>query len=70
MRYEDLPAGMRRRVDVQLERKPARRGKGGGSTSGHASWRCATCGERFTRWAAVERHDPRHCRIDCELEVR
>lgn len=69
MRYEDLPAGVRAQVDRKVG-APAkqRRGKGGGSTSGRASWRCANCGEVFTTWASVERHDPTHTRIDCVLE--
>jgi len=33
------------------------------------AWRCHTCGERFTSWAAAERHADSHggARIDIEL---
>lgn len=30
-------------------------------------WRCHTCGETFTSWAAAERHAdsrPGHCRLE------
>lgn len=69
MKYSELPAHLRAQVDARVGKPPAkRRGKGGGSTSGRATWKCATCSEVFTTWAAVDRHDPTHCRIDCVLE--
>lgn len=67
MRYEDLPANVRQQVDRKIGSPPKRPRGSSGLRAGHASWKCFTCDEIFTTWAAVERHDPTHPRIDCVL---
>lgn len=56
VRYEDLPAAVRARIDAQdttERRTPAPRASGERPTKG---WRCHTCGAHFTAWATVQRH--------------
>lgn len=70
MKYEDLPKNLRDRVDQADTRTGARRSRGStGTRAGHATWTCANCHEHFTTWAQVERHDPTHTRIECDLEA-
>lgn len=67
MNYEDLPANLRARVDVLAGRPRVRpRGRRGSVAGGR--WRCGTCCELFVSWAAVERHDRTHRRIECCLD--
>lgn len=64
VRAEDLPPHVR----AQLGVLPTKKGTAAVAKGGSSSWRCATCGERFTRWAPAERHaGPGHYRIEVEL---
>jgi hypothetical protein len=68
MRYEDLPAAMRAQVDAELGKTPKRRTSQRAARSGTTSrWKCASCAETFTSWAAAERHNPAHPRIEVVL---
>jgi len=64
VKLEDLPPKVRKQVKAATK-KPKR------STVKlkRCKFRCCTCDELLDTWAAVERHDMTHSRIECEFSA-
>lgn len=56
MRYEDLPANLRKQVDAKLGKKPSSTKTKQGAPTAGVDAHCATCGEPVTSEAGMTRH--------------
>lgn len=54
MRYEELPASLRSKVDAQLGNTPGRTRNRSEAKGGKVAYRCVPCGQTFGDWGGKD----------------